>query len=86
MKKILILILITALMILSCKEVPTDVNTSPDNNNSSNTGDNNNNNNNGENNDNISTVTQEELDKYGIDIDSATTEKVKEALNMYYPR
>lgn len=84
MKKILILILITALMILSCKEVPTDVNTSPDNNNSSNTGDNNNNNNNGENNDNISTVTQEELDKYGIDIDSATTEKVKEALNMYY--
>lgn len=29
MKKILILILITALMILSCKEVPTDVNTSP---------------------------------------------------------
>lgn len=53
MKKILILILITALMILSCKEVPTDVNTSPDNNNSSNTGDNNN----GENNDNISTVT-----------------------------
>ncbi|WP_257967005.1 hypothetical protein [Brachyspira pilosicoli] len=80
MKKILILILITALMILSCKEVPTDVNTSPDNNNSSNTGDNNN----GENNDNISTVTQEELDKYGIDIDSATTEKVKEALNMYY--
>ena len=60
-------------MILSCKEVPTDVNTSPDNNNSSNTGDNNNNNNNCENNDNISTVTQEELDKYGIDIDSATT-------------
>ena len=79
MKKIIIFILITALMILSCKEVPTDVNTSPDNNNSSNTGDNNN----GENNDNISTVTQEELDKYGIDIASATTQTIEEALKKY---
>ena len=61
-------------MLLSCKNNSIDASTSPDNNNSSNTGDNNN----SENNDNISTVTPEELDKYGIDIDSATTEKVKE--------
>lgn len=80
MKKIIIFILITALMLLSCKNNSTDVNTSPDNNNSSNTGDNNN----GENNDNISTVTQEELDKYGIDIDTATKEIIEEALNKYY--
>lgn len=36
MKKIIIFILIAALMLLSCKEVPTDVNTSPDNNENSN--------------------------------------------------
>ena len=82
MKKIIIFILITILMLLSCKNNSTDASTSPDNNSGSNTGENNNNN--SENNDNISTVTQEELDKYGIDIDSATTEKVKEALNQYY--
>ncbi len=80
MKKILILILITALMLFSCKNNSTDASTSPDNNNSSNTG----NNNNGENNNNVSTVTPEELEKYGIDIDTATTEKIKEALNQYY--
>lgn len=78
MKKILILILITALMILSCKNNSTNADTSQDNNNE-NSGNNNNNGNNGG-----STVTPEELEKYGIDIDSATTEKVKEALNMYY--
>ena len=83
MKKILILILIAALMLFSCKNNSTDASTSPDNNNSSNTGDNNNNNN-GENNNNVSTVTPEELEKYGIDIDTATIEKIKEALNQYY--
>ncbi len=71
MKKILILILITALMILSCKEVPTDVNTSQDNNNE-NSGNNNNNGNNGG-----STVTPEELEKYGIDIASALLKQLK---------
>lgn len=63
MKKILILILITALMLLSCKNNSTNVDT--DNNGSS-------------------TETQEELDKYGIDIDTATKEIIEEALNKYY--
>ena len=81
MKKILILILITVLMLLSCKNNSTNVDT--DNNNGSNTGENNNNGNNGENN-NGSTVTPEELEKYGIEIDSATTENIEKALNQYY--
>ena len=63
MKKILILILITALMLLSCKNNSTNVDT--DNNGSS-------------------TVTPEELKKYGIDIDTATKEIIEEALNKYY--
>ena len=63
MKKIFILILITALMLLSCKNNSTNVDT--DNNGSS-------------------TETQEELDKYGIDIDTATKEIIEEALNKYY--
>ncbi|WIH81019.1 leucine-rich repeat domain-containing protein [Brachyspira pilosicoli] len=81
MKKIIIFILITVLMLLSCKNNSTNVDT--DNNNGSNTGENNNNGNNGENN-NDPTVTPEELEKYGIEIDSATTENIEKALNQYY--
>ncbi|MEI0530373.1 leucine-rich repeat protein [Brachyspira pilosicoli] len=75
MKKILILILITVLMLLSCKNNSTNVDTSQDNNENSN---NNNNNNNGS-----STVTPEELEKYGIDIATATTKTIEEALIKY---
>ena len=74
MKKIIIFILITVLMLLSCKNNSTNVDT--DNNNGSNTGENNNN--------GGSTVTPEELEKYGIEIDSATTENIEKALNQYY--
>lgn len=81
MKKIIIFILITVLMLLSCKNNSTNVDT--DNNNGSNTGENNNNGNNGENN-NDPTVTPEEFEKYGIEIDSATTENIEKALNQYY--
>lgn len=81
MKKIIIFILITVLMLLSCKNNSTNVDT--DNNNGSNTGENNNNGNNGENN-NDPTVTPEELEKYGIEIDSTTTENIEKALNQYY--
>ncbi len=81
MKKIIIFILITVLMLLSCKNNSTNVDT--DNNNGNNTGENNNNGNNGENN-NDPTVTPEELEKYGIEIDSATTENIEKALNQYY--
>ena len=84
MKKIIIFILITALMLLSCKNNSTNADTSSDNNNGSNTGENNNNGNNGENNNNGSTVTPEELEKYGIEIDKATTENIEKALNQYY--
>ena len=77
MKKIIIFILITALMILSCKNNSTNVDTSQDNNNE-NSGNNNNNGNNGG-----STVTPEELEKYGIDIASATTQTIEEALKKY---
>lgn len=80
MKKIIIFILITVLMLLSCKNNSTNVDT--DNNNGSNTGENNNNGNNGENN-NDPTVTPEELEKYGIDIASATTQTIEEALKKY---
>ena len=78
----LIFILITVLMLLSCKNNSTNVDTD-NNNNGSNTGENNNNGNNGENN-NDPTVTPEELEKYGIEIDSATTENIEKALNQYY--
>ncbi|WIH81018.1 leucine-rich repeat domain-containing protein [Brachyspira pilosicoli] len=78
MKKIIIFILITVLMLLSCKNNSTNVDTSQDNNNE-NSGNNNNNGNNGG-----STVTPEELEKYGIEIDSATTENIEKALNQYY--
>ena len=74
MKKIIIFILITVLMLLSCKNNSTNVDT--DNNNGNNTGENNNN--------GGSTVTPEELEKYGIEIDSATTENIEKALNQYY--
>ncbi|AGA67215.1 surface antigen BspA like protein [Brachyspira pilosicoli P43/6/78] len=77
MKKIIIFILITVLMLLSCKNNSTNIDT--DNNNGSNTGENNNSGNNGG-----STVTPEELEKYGIEIDSATTENIEKALNQYY--
>ena len=80
MKKIIIFILITVLMLLSCKNNSTNVDTD---NNGSNTGENNNNGNNGENN-NDPTITPEELEKYGIEIDSATTENIEKALNQYY--
>lgn len=73
MKKIIIFILITVLMLLSCKNNSTNVDT--DNNNGSNTGENNNN--------GGSTVTPEELEKYGIDIASATTQTIEEALKKY---
>lgn len=71
MKKIIIFILITVLMLLSCKNNSTNVDTD------------NNNGNNGENN-NDPTVTPEEIEKYGIEIDSATTENIEKALNQYY--
>lgn len=74
MKKIIIFILITVLMLLSCKNNSTNVDT--DNNNGNNTGENNNNGNNGENN-NDPTVTPEELEKYGIDIASALLKQLK---------
>ena len=61
-------------MLLSCKNNSTNVDT--DNNNGNNTGENNNN--------GGSTVTPEELEKYGIEIDSATTENIEKALNQYY--
>ncbi|WP_347292423.1 leucine-rich repeat domain-containing protein [uncultured Brachyspira sp.] len=61
-------------MLLSCKNNSTNVDT--DNNNGNNTGENNNN--------GSSTVTPEELEKYGIEIDSATTENIEKALNQYY--
>lgn len=64
MKKIIIFVLITVLMLLSCKNNTTNVDT--------------------DNNDEISTVTPEELEKYGIDIDTATKEIIEEALNKYY--
>ncbi|MEI0530374.1 leucine-rich repeat domain-containing protein [Brachyspira pilosicoli] len=63
MKKIIIFVLITALMLLSCKNNTTNVDT--DNNSGS-------------------TETQEELEKYAIDIDTATKENIEEALNKYY--
>ena len=66
MKKIIIFVLITVLMLLSCKNNTTNANTSQSNN------------------DEISTVTPEELEKYGIDIDTATKEIIEEALNKYY--
>lgn len=66
MKKIIIFILIAALMLFSCKNNSTNVDTSQSNN------------------DEISTVTPEELEKYGIDIDTATKEIIEEALNKYY--
>ncbi|WIH85455.1 leucine-rich repeat domain-containing protein [Brachyspira pilosicoli] len=75
MKKIIIFILITVLMLLSCKNNSTNVDTSSDNNNGNNTGENNNN--------GGSTVTPEELEKYGIDIASATTQTIEEALIKY---
>ena len=37
-----------------------------------------------DNNNGGSTVTPEELEKYGIEIDSATTENIEKALNQYY--
>ena len=77
MKKIIIFILITVLMLLSCKNNSTNADTSQDNNNE-NSGNNNNNGNNGG-----STVTPEELEKYGIDIASATTQTIEEALKKY---
>ncbi|WP_157142785.1 leucine-rich repeat domain-containing protein [Brachyspira pilosicoli] len=77
MKKIIIFILITVLMLLSCKNNSTNADTSQDNNNE-NSGNNNNNGNNGG-----STVTPEELEKYGIDIASATTQTIEEALIKY---
>lgn len=54
MKKIIIFLFITALMLFSCKNNTTNVDT--------------------DNNDEILTVTPEELEKYGIDIDTATKE------------
>ena len=64
-------------MLLSCKNNSTNVDTSQDNNNE-NSGNNNNNGNNGG-----STVTPEELEKYGIDIASTTTQTIEEALIKY---
>ena len=58
-------------MLLSCKNNSTNADTSQDNNNE-NSGNNNNNGNNGG-----STVTPEELEKYGIDIASALLKQLK---------
>mgnify|MGYP004480832587 CR=1 FL=1 len=78
MKKVIFIILIVALL-LSCKSQST----SPDNNTSDGgaiSG--------GENNNNTETpelpTIDEEAEKYGIDIDTATAETIREALEKYY--
>ncbi|MEI0612473.1 leucine-rich repeat domain-containing protein [Brachyspira pilosicoli] len=78
MKKIIIFILIAALMVFSCKNNSTNADTSSDNNNGSNTGGNNNDGNNGG-----SITIPPQIEKYAIDIASATTKTIEEALIKY---
>lgn len=72
MKKIIIFILIAALMVFSCKNNSTNADTSSDNNNGSNTGGNNNDGNN-----EGSITIPPQIEKYAIDIASATTKTIE---------
>ena len=77
MKKIIIFILITALMLLSCKNNSTNVDTSADNN-----GSNNGNTSSGGIDGSIITIPPQ-IEEYGIDIATATTQTIEEALIKY---
>ena len=81
MKRVIILILA---LFLSCKSQST----SPDNNTSDggaiSGGENNNNNNNNNETPEPPPTTNEDVEKYGIDINTATAETIREALEKYY--
>ena len=77
MKKIIIFVLITALMLFSCKNNSTNVDTSADNN-----GSNNGNTSSGGIDGSIITIPPQ-IEKYAIDIATATTQKIEEALKKY---